>query len=77
MNNVSEILDLRNKVLDDVVLETFETLQNLDEGEILEIIILENDDSIEVAKRIDENNNYRIVENLKARSGIHIFIKVY
>jgi TusA-related sulfurtransferase len=77
MNNISEISDLRNKPTDDAMEQTFETLQNLSEGEILEIIISVNADKNEIVRKIEDNGNYRIAEVIAAQFGIHIFIKVF
>jgi TusA-related sulfurtransferase len=77
MNNVSEIADFRNKTIDEIIYNTFETLQNLGEGEILEIIISEDIDKNEVIDLLGENRNYRIDVINELRSGIHIFIRVF
>lgn len=62
MNNVSEIADFRNKNIDEIIKNTLETLQSLNDGEILEIIISEDVDKNEVVDRLSESRNYRIVK---------------
>lgn len=77
MNNVSEISDHRNKNIDEIIKNTLEILQSLNDGEILEIIISEDVDKNEVVDRLSESRNYRIDEISELRSGIHIFIRVF
>lgn len=77
MNNVSEIADFRNQKIDEIIKNTLEALQSLNDGEILEIIISEDVDKNEVVDRLSESRNYRIDEVSELRSGVHIFIRVF
>ncbi len=77
MVSVSEILDLRGNPCPGNLPKILLTLEGLDEGDILEIIL---DDIIaldRIPEAIREEPDYKMLEPTINGHNIHLFIKVY
>lgn len=77
MVSVSEILDLRGTPCPGNLPKILLALEDLDEGDILEIIL---DDIValdRIPEAIREEPDYKMLEPIINGHNIHLFIKVY
>ena len=77
MVSVSEILDLRGNPCPGNLPKILLTLEALDDGDILEVIL---DDIISldrIPEAISHEPNYKMTDSIIVGTNIHLFIKVY